>query len=384
MTALGLDTPTAAATASSAAWTEYLQEGQKLLSLFGTITEPVVEPSMDALLYWIENGPRRIYQFMLGPDHAQFLLGFNESNFRKMTYSLWQGYRVQMEKGTWVDNGQTIGFYFNSEDALQLTNGQHRLRALSVMPPDYRVLVSIARNAPPEGVDMGRKRTPGDVFRREGFSYAVLASAATRWVINWEAGSPGKARHSHIHHEDLVVRAKEDRERLTWACANTTRAKRLLSRRIEPSVVASFLFLAGGVSPRTAQLFADVLSNACTLPPTHPFARLREWIVCIEISHTKTKPSSYHAFWLLVRAWNNALSGRRARTTNKAAMPREDAAFPSMATSVAPRARDLLWRELLGASYGDNDTTGPHHFMAYSEMQVLAEQDALQPPLAKL
>lgn len=123
---------------------------------------------------------------MVTPDMAERWLLANTNN-RKVRQQTVGRYRADMEAGLWTMAADPIRF---DRDG-QLSDGQHRLIALSELPESVSIPFLIVRGLPPEAqsvMDQGVKRTPGDQLGLIGVKNANSVAAAVKKLLIWRMG----------------------------------------------------------------------------------------------------------------------------------------------------------------------------------------------------
>lgn len=123
---------------------------------------------------------------MVTPDMADRWLTFNTHN-RKIRQQTVARYRADMEAGLWTMAADPIRF---DRDG-RLSDGQHRLVALSELPETVAIPFLVVRGLPPEAqsvMDQGVKRTPGDQLSLAGVKNANAVAAAVKKLLIWNLG----------------------------------------------------------------------------------------------------------------------------------------------------------------------------------------------------
>lgn len=135
----------------------------------------------------------------ISPELAEFMLTKNkpvvgtkggaERSNRPMSAELVNRLANKIKKNLWQLTHQGIAFYTDGE----LADGQHRLAAIAYAGKTVSVRVTrgLPRSVAPT-IDIGRKRTPGQVMAMYGFSDGNSIAAALRMVAmyeeNWKTG----------------------------------------------------------------------------------------------------------------------------------------------------------------------------------------------------
>jgi acylphosphatase len=120
---------------------------------------------------------------VITPVKAAIMLKSNPNN-RNLTHSHVAFLAMQMMKGDWTENGQSIVMDFHNN----IVDGQHRLNAIVQSGKSIPMLV--VRGVNPQTmntIDTGRSRNASDVFTLNGVKNANTISSVTRMVMVWEA-----------------------------------------------------------------------------------------------------------------------------------------------------------------------------------------------------
>lgn len=131
-----------------------------------------------------------ISEQIITPQMAKEWLAHNTHN-RRLSKRLVSLLARDMASGNWQLNGDAIRF---NGDGM-LIDGQHRLMAIveSGQKVKSLVITGLPKRVQ-ETVDMGRKRSPGDVLELRGHAYATALAAAAARLLDVKRGSQDKGR----------------------------------------------------------------------------------------------------------------------------------------------------------------------------------------------
>jgi hypothetical protein len=126
----------------------------------------------------------RLAEFMLTKNKpVTGTKGGSERSNRPMSAELVNRLATKIKKGLWQLTHQGIAFYGDGE----LADGQHRLAAIALAgrTVPVRVTRGLPRAAAPT-IDIGRKRTAGQVMSMHGFPDGNVIAAALRLIAMYE------------------------------------------------------------------------------------------------------------------------------------------------------------------------------------------------------
>jgi len=230
------------------------------------------------------------------PDLAREYLNKMAKN-RKVKESVVNSYASDMTAGLWRENGETVIFNKLGE----LTDGQHRLAAIVKSGITQKLLV--ARGVEPEvmsTIDVGKRRTVGDMLTIEGFSNAALAASVGRLGLIYDLENFSSVTVNSVsspqvyeyieHHEEAVVRA---------AHRATTLATHIPSMQ---SVLGAAYYIFYRIDPEACEGFFSAMINMRTDGEGDPRLALMRRLGNIKQERTRT--SQLTQLDLFLRAWN--------------------------------------------------------------------------------
>lgn len=120
---------------------------------------------------------------LVTPEIAQGMLDKVPEHQRSLSEALVSAYAGEMRLHRWRENAETIKI---DEDG-NLLDGQHRLSAIVKSGESQYMLIARGVDAAVFGtIDVGRKRTPGDIFGIAGWENPAKAAAITRMINSCE------------------------------------------------------------------------------------------------------------------------------------------------------------------------------------------------------
>lgn len=140
------------------------------------------------------NGSERM---VITPAMASSMLEWNDRN-RPVSTRTVENYAEAMKNGRWHYTGQPVIF-----SPIRLIDGQHRL--MSVVASGVSIDALVVFGAPDEAfgyLDVGKKRTPADVFSINGVKNSTIVAAATSWVLFYDEGKLGYAGKGNGRHDN--------------------------------------------------------------------------------------------------------------------------------------------------------------------------------------
>lgn len=241
------------------------------------------------------------------PQIAQQKLTGNLIN-RTLSPDIVERYALDMLAGRWRRNNNAIGFTPEGE----LLDGQHRLsavvRAAEIDPAFKGVDMEIVDDLNADArrtIDIGRKRSIGDVLHMEGRTNGVLVGATAKIVMNYLEDVPITTLRGTPELHDFI-NANPD----LWLAAE--RAARVRAA-VRPAPLAAVLFLGSRVPglDTHAEAFARPLGHGADMSVGDPRLALRETIARrrTDVAHGGHPPISW-VFAAIAQSWNSWITQR--------------------------------------------------------------------------
>lgn len=256
------------------------------------------------------------------PADAQKFLDSMVKN-RVPTEAAVASYASAMSRGEWKVNGEAIVL---DEDE-KMIDGQHRCLAIvrHGKPVDMLVVRGVKRAAF-DTIDIGRKRTSGDVLGIVGYTYGRFLAAALTFAWRWENGqvqgnnSGGK---SSLTPHQIAILAKRfpDMVEHVDACQSQKASLSWMRR----GHVSFFRWATFRVNKAKAEAFWNSVESGENLSYGSPAFAFRERMIA-EAGKIGRSPAPY-LLALGIRAWNAHYRGEKmTRVQQRASDP-----FPPIA-----------------------------------------------------
>ncbi|MET3654705.1 hypothetical protein [Dyella japonica] len=256
------------------------------------------------------------------PAIAHHWLAFNTTN-RHVTQHKVQQFQLDMERGTWLNDGAPIRFAPN-----KLLDGQHRLMAMLQAGTTLPMVVIYGLDEQMQvNMDTGRGRSPVDVFTIEGLDrwQATVLGTAIHALISASRDVPISSTVRYVNREvrDFYL------EHIA-AIQRTLRVLHDLPRKPTPlpwarAAVGHYLFAKK--DHELADGFFRGVYEGYQLGPTQPVLHLRNRLLNDAI--TKTRRSVFDDYFCLIRAWNATRRGTPWRSGH-AMYPGTDTNLPEI------------------------------------------------------
>ncbi len=260
-----------------------------------------------------------INRVKMTPTMAKQLLSRNKRN-RSLRKKKVAEYANAMKSGEWKYNGESIKVCTDGS----LLDGQHRLEACIESGVTFDTL--LVTNLPASVfscIDVGRKRTGGDVLEVSGFSYSNIMASA---IVNLTSISLGYGVYTGgpraVMSNATMVELAGKYDGLEDACAFA--AAHYVRGMAPPALIAALLYLYRQVDAKKADEFVMRLKDGIGLTKGCPIRLLRERLIG-NIS-SKSKLSRRIIGALTIKAWNAYMAGKAVSQLKYAS----DEAFPEV------------------------------------------------------
>lgn len=274
---------------------------------------------MQRLDYLIKGGSQT-KRMTIKPDQAEAILETWNTRNRPLTRTKYRKYAATMAANRWRYTGEPIIF-----STQRLIDGQHRLAGCVAagVPIDVLLVFGAPDNAFPF-IDVGWKRTAGDIFSINGVENASMIAAAVQWIYGYETGIIGSAARSSAvsDHEQLYEIYLEHKgvDDSVWVGHVFTK-----SRLAPPSLMVALHYLCAKKHRHMADEFfektAEGIGVASKKDPIH---RLRSRL--IENAASQEKMGRKQIAALTIKAWNARRLNREVGTLKFGA----DESFPKV------------------------------------------------------
>jgi hypothetical protein len=234
---------------------------------------------------------------VINPDRAKELLGDNLHN-RNIRQGLVESMAADMARNEFDDNGETIKI---TDDGIVI-DGQHRLLAVIKSGTTQRLLV--VSNLPlsaQDTVDVGAKRTFGDVLKLRQESNCILLAALVRRVNLWKRGHRDFNAATSI--KELLTTLQQHPE-----LRDSVKAGREIPHlRIPGSALALAHWLFNQIDEDDCVDFFEKLASGSMLTDDDPIFVLRRTMMDVQRG-ARLREKVCMAY--IVKAWNAYRDGR--------------------------------------------------------------------------
>lgn len=233
------------------------------------------------------------------PERAEVWLR-NQGPNRGIAQQRVDDYARDMARGHWQLNGETIKF----DTGGLLIDGQHRLHA--VVKAKATILSYVVRGLEPQvfnSIDIGIKRTAGQLFGIGGHENGNHLAAALAWLYRYRKGKM-RAQSVRPTPDELFALLEKEPDieaSVPWA----TKMRRLGY----PSLWVFAHYLIQQKDPVLAALFLDAVATGLNAKPGDATYVLRERLL---ENNTKRgqRLMPVDVYDLIIRAWNATRQGR--------------------------------------------------------------------------
>jgi hypothetical protein len=233
---------------------------------------------------------------LITPDMAREYLNKMAKN-RKLRESTVNAYATDMEAGLWKENGESIIF----NNLGELTDGQHRLASIVKSDTEQRLLV--VRGVDPEvmpTIDVGRRRTVGDMLNIEGYANAALAASIGRLVLIYDLENFTAAAINSVSSPQVYLYVDNHTEDVARAAHRCTQ----LAAHVPAmqSVLGAAYYIFWRVDPEACEQFFNAMINMRTDGEGDPRLALMRRLTTIRTDRTRV--NQMYTLDLFLRAWN--------------------------------------------------------------------------------
>lgn len=237
----------------------------------------------------------------IDPEYARQLLLLNRNN-RPMNFDHVRMLAREMAAGHWKFNGDSIKISKGD----RLMDGQHRLHA--IIQSGVTIECLIVRGLEDDifdTIDVGRKRTGGDIFAIKGERNTNVLSAALNLVTNYEECrmTPRKTYPITV----LEITLGEHPAIRNSVDLSTKKKAKLLPQ----SASAALHYLFSRKDPLMADLFLESIVTGTGLKTTDSVYLLRERL--ISNLSAKAKLPTHYMMALAIKTWNAERKNRQLR-----------------------------------------------------------------------
>lgn len=254
------------------------------------------------------------------PDVAEELLKINRTN-RPQTRLVINQYATAMKQGRWKLNGETIKLDTHGH----LLDGQHRLMACVESECSFQSYVAydVERDTF-DTIDVGKKRSAGDILSIEGAVDGKSVAAAIRYVDQIQRKNITPNKLGKLTADQVLAIFQQDAASFADSVRAATPALRILGRAMGGAL--HYLFKQN--DPTGADDFFEDLASGANLAADDPVFLLRERLLALRLAKGTPRPAELIS--LCIRAWNrrrtgggraNVIRGLTRNHNNKLTMP---------------------------------------------------------------
>lgn len=213
-------------------------------------------------------------------------------------------FKAIMRSGNWSLNGETIKFNLHG----QLIDGQHRLLAAVEAHAAFAsyVLFGLPVDAQ-QTVDIGMKRSAGDMLHFLGEVNTNNLAATLRWVWRYDAHKMTPYSSLDAPPIEALYELLQNHPSIRHALAYGPLIQRLVTR----SLGSAFFHLMSRLDEATAASFFEVLASGENLSKHMPLYLLRTRLIAN--SQNKARLSNIQVAALIIKAWNATREGKSLR-----------------------------------------------------------------------
>lgn len=285
-------------------------------SLFGNAEN--INPAFDVPL----RKARGIVEIRVTPEIAQHWLTFNTSN-REITQAKTDQFKLEMERGEWREQGDTIRFAYG-----KLLDGQHRLVALTLAGVTLPMIV--VHGLDPEtqaNMDTGRGRTPRDVLSIEGLDKweSRTLGSAIHTIIAYESGLALYSARKFLNREvrNYYLEHKSAIEATVQFCKGLPRKHPVVPH----ATIMALHYIFSKIDRDAADVFFGKLLSGESIAKSSPLFFLRSRLMN-DLLEKKSR-TEYERLHFIVKTWNAMRKGSPVKT-ELFMRPRDGDKFPEI------------------------------------------------------
>jgi hypothetical protein len=253
----------------------------------------------------IKNPPETSKIMEFSPGLAEYILTNLSNDNRPKKLAKIKRYAQDLAEGRWGMTGDTIKFGSNGV----LRDGQNRLAACIRAGKSF--LSHAVFGIDPElfaRMDIGKNRTPADVFSIAGFAYANHVAGAVRWLLILTSQNPGD-RGAQFSNEELLqaYREKFNTDKLEHSIQCALAVRRSTRHPVAPLAALHYLFAEK--NRQKADSFFDEWAMDRAKRARAPTRYLQRCLVEVaRQSNQRLHENVRNAF--IIKAWNAYVSDR--------------------------------------------------------------------------
>jgi hypothetical protein len=239
------------------------------------------------------------------PQLAEYILTHLSGKNRPRKPAKIKRYAADLTAGRWGLTGDTIKFGTNG----LLRDGQNRLAAS--VRAGRPLLSHVVFGIDPDlfaRMDIGKNRTPADVFSIAGISYANHVAGAVRWLLILTSKNPGD-RGAQFSNEELLeaYREKVNAEKLEHSIQCALAVRRSTRHPVAPLAALHYLF-AEHDRPKADEFFDEWAMDRAKRARAPTRYLQRRLVEVARQSNRRLHENVRNAF--IIKAWNAYIANR--------------------------------------------------------------------------
>jgi hypothetical protein len=264
-----------------------------------------LQAQVNELQHLIKHPPSTSKIIEFSPALADYILTNLSSDNRPKKTAKIKRYAQDLLEGRWAMTGDTIKFGSNGV----LRDGQNRLAACIRAGKSFRSHAVFGID--PDlftRMDIGKNRTPADVFSIAGIAYANHVAGAVRWLLILTSNNPGD-RGAQFSNDELLkaYREKFDSDKLEHSIQSALAVRRSTRHPVAPLAALHYLFAEK--NPQKADSFFDEWAMDRAKRARAPTRYLQRRLVEVaRQSNQRLHENVRNA--LIIKAWNAYVTGR--------------------------------------------------------------------------
>lgn len=239
----------------------------------------------------------------IGPDRALELLEHNDHN-RPMDFTLVKTYERQMRSGQWRFVGDPIRVSITG----RLLDGQNRLQAVvnSGITQTFALMTGLSDDDQAY-MDVGKRRSPGDVFAMNGVPNAARAAAVTHLLMRYQMRNLLDNRYKITIAEQLdYYQDPANQHRIDVGTTIGDGMVKLVP--ISPAVIGAIHVIVSERSDAfVVEEFFTKLREGYGLTQDDGISALRNWALRRKREDLRVHRNDF--FFLLAKTWNDWVQG---------------------------------------------------------------------------
>lgn len=267
----------------------------------GSKTEP-----FKRLSWMISNPPPAPVRITITPELAAEMLTYNVGN-RPLSSGAVKSYAEQMKAGLWRETFETIQF------SHRLLQGQHRLHASVDSGCAFVAWVAFGADDKTFAyIDIGKKRTAGDIFAINGVGNHTVVAAAVKWIWGYENHErTNRARAasfaSGVTDPGPLFEYYKTLDAVRLQASAKFASKFSAKRLPNPTLAVGVHYVCSGKSKAHAdEFFEKVATGIGFTSKSDPAYKLRDRLTDASKPLSRAEQAVY-----MIEAWNAARLGRK-------------------------------------------------------------------------